>query len=75
MLLSNVTESNIKRHIGKLIRETRKAKGLTQKELGERIGVAESTLSRFENGDQNLTLETLGRISDALEKDLYIEFR
>lgn len=68
-------EKGIKEQVGKLIRETRKAKGLTQKELGERIGVAESTLSRFENGEQNLTLETLARISDALETNIFIDFR
>ncbi|WP_405520314.1 helix-turn-helix domain-containing protein [Spirosoma sp. KNUC1025] len=43
--------------------------------MGERIGVAESTLNRFENGSQNLTLETLKRISDALETDLQINLK
>lgn len=42
------------------IRIARKAKGLTMKELGTRIGVAESTISQYENGkrqpDNNMLL-------------------
>ncbi|GAB4035472.1 helix-turn-helix domain-containing protein [Spirosoma jeollabukense] len=66
--------SEITERVGQLIRETRKAKGLTQKELGKKIGVAEATLSRFENGNQNLTLETLHRLSNALGVNLSVTF-
>ena len=66
--------SDIKQQVGKLIRETRKAKGFTQKELGEKIGVTEATLSRFENGNQNLTLETLQRLSEAFQTNLTVNF-
>ena len=34
--------------LGKKIRELRKEKGLTQKELSERIGVSESTVKKWE---------------------------
>jgi UDP-N-acetylglucosamine 1-carboxyvinyltransferase len=59
-------EKGIKEQVGVLIRESRKAKGLTLKELGERIGVAESTVSLYESGKQNLTIETLKKVADAL---------
>lgn len=39
---------------------------MTQAELGDRIGMKQSTLSRRLNGDINFTLEELARIADAL---------
>lgn len=36
--------------IGKFISELRKEKGLTQEQLGERLGVTQKTVSRWENG-------------------------
>ena len=36
--------------IGKFIREIRKEKGLTQKELAEKIGVSDKTISKWKNG-------------------------
>lgn len=35
---------------GKRLRELRKEKGLTQKELGEKIGVGRTTISEYESG-------------------------
>lgn len=37
--------------IGKFILECRKAKGLTQEELGEKLGVTSKSISRWENGN------------------------
>ena len=59
--------SDIKQQVGQQIREARKAKGLTQKELGEKLGVGEPTVTNYEAGRQNLTIETLQKIADALE--------
>jgi len=39
------------RQIGKFIAELRNEKGMTQSELGERIGVTNKTVSRWENGN------------------------
>lgn len=41
---------NLKK-IGKFIAEMRKAKGLTQEELAEKLGVNNRTISRWENGE------------------------
>ncbi|RIV21668.1 XRE family transcriptional regulator [Fibrisoma montanum] len=57
---------DIKKRVGQQIRDARKAKGLTLKELGEKVGVAESTFSLYESGKQNLTIETLQKIAEAL---------
>ena len=34
------------------LRELRKHKGLTQKQLGEKFGLVKQTLSSYENGNQ-----------------------
>ena len=44
----------------------RRASGLTQKQLADRLGVRQPTVSRFEAGQDIPTAEMLGRIGDAL---------
>ena len=39
--------------VGERIRAARKAKGLTQKQLGEACGIAEPTIRRYELGKLN----------------------
>lgn len=46
------------------IRELRKAKKMTMKELGEVLGVAESTVSLYELGKREPDFETLRKIAD-----------
>lgn len=43
----------------KRIRELRKEKGLTMKELGQNIGLAESTISLYESGGRLPDIKTL----------------
>lgn len=49
----------------------RKKAGLSQKELAARLGVKQSTLSRWEKEDANLTLATLRKIAAALGCDVH----
>ncbi|MBD2752624.1 helix-turn-helix domain-containing protein [Spirosoma validum] len=58
--------SDIAEQVGELIKQTRKEKGLTQKELGEKIGVSESMINKYESGKQNPTIATLSKIIEAL---------
>lgn len=53
--------------IGEQIRERRKIAGLTQKELGERAGIAEPTIRRYELGRLNPKIETVAKIAKALD--------
>ncbi len=48
--------------VGSRIRELRKGRRLTQTELSERIGVAQSDLSRMEQGEYKVGLDTLFKI-------------
>lgn len=45
------------------IRELRKQKGITMKQLGSALGLAESTISQYETGKRDPDLKTLFRIS------------
>ena len=56
--------------IGQLIYQIRQERGLTQAEFARRLGTSQSAVNRIEHGKQNLSLETLGRISDVLNKQI-----
>ena len=51
---------------GQLIKAARKKAGMTQKELGAKLGVAYQTLAQWENDLRNPKLDTLQRIASAL---------
>ena len=53
--------------IGDRIRAARVAAGLTQKQLGERAGIAEPTIRRYELGKLNPKSSTVEKIANALE--------
>ncbi|MBL6991567.1 MAG: helix-turn-helix transcriptional regulator [Bacteriovoracaceae bacterium] len=57
--------------IGKLIRDLRKERGLTQDELAKFAGVQFATLNRLENDRANVTIETLSKILDVFEFELF----
>lgn len=48
----------------KQLRSLRKAKGLSMKELGQFVGVAESTISLYENGKRQPDNDTMLRLAD-----------
>lgn len=52
--------------IGRLIREARVQKGLSQKELAFRIGMRQPDISTIEKGEKNITLGTLIRLCNTL---------
>src|SRR4249919_2489180 len=58
------------RRIGKLIRDARKHRGYTQTQLAELLGTRQSAINRIESGQQNLSLEMLARIGEALDSEI-----
>jgi UDP-N-acetylglucosamine 1-carboxyvinyltransferase len=56
--------------IGKLIRDARKHRGWTQTELAEVLSTSQSAVNRIERGHQNLSLEMLARIGEALDSEI-----
>ena len=49
--------------LGQRLRELREAKGLTQKQLAEKLGVLERTISYWESGKRECDFDTLIKIS------------
>jgi len=56
--------------IGDFIAQVRQERGFTQAEFAAKLGTSQSAINRIEKGKQNLSLETLGRLSEALNKQL-----
>lgn len=57
--------------IGRLIREERKKKGLTQAVVAQSAGIAVNSLRLYEAGKRKPNIETLIHIAEALEVDPY----
>ncbi|QRN04256.1 helix-turn-helix domain-containing protein [Legionella sp. MW5194] len=55
-----------------LLRERRKKLQLTQKEMGERVGLKQKTISALENNPENASIRTLQRVLAALEMDMQL---
>ena len=51
---------------GKRIQKARKEKGLTQKELGDKLGVSASMVAQYENDLRNPKIETAEKIAHVL---------
>jgi len=60
---------------GQLIKEVRKANGLTQDELGELTGVTKSQISKLENGTSNMTIGTIFKIFEAMKSEIHFEVK
>lgn len=56
--------------IGQLISQIRQERGFSQAEFATKLATSQSAVNRIEHGRQNLSLETLGRISDVLNKQI-----
>lgn len=54
--------------------DARKAAGLTQKQLAERTGIAQSDISKLEGGNGNPSLKTLQRIAAGMGMQLRVDF-
>lgn len=57
--------------VGQRIKEIRKLKGLTQQEVGKRMGVTASFIGQYENGARLPKYETLKKIADAIGVSVY----
>src|SRR3954454_9499745 len=56
--------------IGKLIRDARQHRGWTQSQLADALGTSQSAVNRSERGNQNISLEMIARIGEALDSEI-----
>lgn len=61
--------------LGQRIARHRKAVGLTQANLAEKVGVQPETICRIEKGQRAVSLELIGLLSTALDLELHDLFR
>lgn len=54
--------------------DARKSNNVTQKQLSEATGIAQSDISKIENGAANPTLKLLQRLAEGLNMRLKVEF-
>jgi len=56
--------------IGLLIQQVRQERGMTQASLAKNLGTSQSAINRIEKGNQNLSIDMIGKISDILNKPI-----
>ena len=59
-------------HLGEAIREARLSRNMTQEQLGEKVGVQKSQISRLEKG-RNVSLSSMVRLFKAMNIPLSLE--
>lgn len=60
--------------VGRELRESRRALGLTQVEVANRLGVSASYIAAVEAGRRNLTIGQLANIANAMRLGIDISF-
>jgi transcriptional regulator with XRE-family HTH domain len=61
---------DVLREFGLRLGELRRARGLTQEAVAERLGMLAPNYARVEQGRANVTVDTLNRIAGALGTDI-----
>ena len=61
--------------IGRMIKQARKERKLTQEQLGEIVGVRKSQISKLENNANSATIDTIVRVFKALKAEVNFKVR
>ncbi len=61
-------------NIIRAIIDARLSQNLTQKELAERTGIAQTEISKLENGTRNPSIKLLQRLADGMDMVLNVTF-
>lgn len=61
--------------IGIVLRDLRKQRGITQTELGRRVGLDQKKVSLIENGNPNVRMGSLFRLLSALDAGLVVQMK
>lgn len=62
----------LNQQLGKLIKQVREDRQLTQVEFARKLATSQSAVNRIEHGKQNLSINTLERISKVLDYELML---
>ncbi|MAW88176.1 MAG: transcriptional regulator [Phyllobacteriaceae bacterium] len=61
--------------LGKLIKEARKRRGLTQEQLGQLLGVQKAWVSKIESSASNASISTIVKVFKALDAEVTISVK
>jgi DNA-binding XRE family transcriptional regulator len=61
--------------LGKMIRTARKARNLTQEELGSLVGVQKAQISKLESSLKNTSIDTILKIFGALNAEIHFNVK
>lgn len=67
-----MTGADYRTAIGRLVSQLRQNHGFTQTDLAKLLGTSQSAVNRIEHGVQNVSLDILAKLSDALDSDLIL---
>jgi transcriptional regulator with XRE-family HTH domain len=69
------SSSDVKKHLGKVIRQLRQRQHISQEELAARAGLHRTYVSDIERGARNVSIESLEKLVVALRVSLAQLFR
>lgn len=69
-LKASKKENNPLSNIGKMISQLREDRRMTQADLAKKTDTTQSVIARIEKGEQNISTETLSKISAALDREI-----
>lgn len=64
----------ISQYIGSQLREARKSRGFTQKELGDAVGISQSQIQKYEKGENSISCSLLWVFSQLLRVNVSFIF-
>jgi transcriptional regulator with XRE-family HTH domain len=67
-------QARLASEIGRMVRELREARGLSQRALAGRMGTTQSVVGRLEAGGSRPTIVTLDRVASALGVRMEVRF-
>ena len=66
----NPPDHNLRKKFGNKVRELRKNRGLSQEELGFKANIHRTYVGAVERGEQNVSLDNIGRLAKHLKVSL-----
>lgn len=66
------SDNDVRFHVARNILHLRRYRELSQKALAELMGTSQSAVARIEGGSENITLDTLQRLIDALRGRFHV---
>ena len=67
--------THLRREFGKKIRDLRKLKGFSQEKLADAAGLHRTYIGAIERGEQNISIDNIGKIAKAIKVSLAELFR